>query len=326
MMTTAGAPVRRAGLRATLLIAAAAISGSGLLLAGCSAGSSSASSASAESVAGPSAGAADGQGAGGSAAVRAPAPQGAPAGVPGAKTARVVQLAQSIIYTASLTVRAPDVRAAATLATSIATADGGYVASEQDLFSRLPGQSTISLRLKVPVADYPAVLRQLSSKLGKQLSLTQQAQDVTGQVADVSSRVTSAKAAITQLRALLRRAGSVGGLLSVQDEINTQEASLESLQSQQRALAGETSFATVSVQLLSQHKAVVHHHAKKKRHGFAAGLSSGWHGLRAATTWLLTVAGTVLPFAVVLIALAAGGWLTWRRIKVRRRSRPAPAA
>lgn len=298
------------------------MSGSGLLLAGCSAGTSSTASASAGSVAAPSAAARDGQGT--AAGAFGTGSEGAPARVPGTRTARLVQPAQSIIYTASLTVRAPDVQAAATLATSIATADGGYVAREQDLLSRRPGQSTISLRLKIPVAGYPAALRQLSGKLGKQLSLTQQAEDVTGQVADVTSRVTSAKTAITQLRALLRRAGSVGGLLSVQDEINSQEASLESLQSQQRALAGETSYATVDLQLLSQHQAAVHHHAKK--HGFVAGLSAGWHGLRAATIWLLTVAGAALPFGAVLVALAAGGWLTWRRIKLRRRSRPAPAA
>jgi hypothetical protein len=325
MKTNAGAPARRAGLRATLLIAAAAMSGSGLLLAGCAAGSSSASSASAGSVAAPSAGAADGQGAGAAASVPGPDAKSAAGRVPGATTARLLQPAQSIIYTASLTVRAPDVRAAATRAISIATAAGGYVASEQDLLSRLPGQSTISVRLKIPVTGYPAALRQLSGQLGKQLSLAQQAQDVTGQVADVTSRVTSAQAAITALRALLRRAGSVGGLLSVQDEINSQEASLESLQSQQRALSGETSYATVTVQLLSQHRAAVHRHAKKK-HGFAAGLSAGWHGLRAATAWLLTVAGAILPFAAVAAVLAAGGWLTWRRIRVRRRSRPAPAA
>jgi hypothetical protein len=325
MKTIAAAPARRAGLRAALLIAAAAMSGSGLLLAGCAGGSGSASSASAGSGAAPAAGAADGQGASAAASVPGPDAQSAPSRVPGATTARLLLPAQSIIYTASLSVRAPDIRTAATRAISIATAAGGYVATEQDLLSRLPGQSTISVRLKIPVAGYPAALRQLSGQLGKQLSLTQQAQDVTGQVADVNSRVTSAKAAITQLRALLRRAGSVGGLLSVQDEINSQEASLESLQSQQRALSGETSYATVTVQLLSQRRAAGHHHAKKK-HGFAAGLSAGWRGLRAATTWLLTGAGAVLPFAVVAAVLAAGGWLTWRRVRVRRRSRPAPAA
>ena len=85
--------------------------------------------------------------------------------------------------------------------------------------------------------------------LGTQTSLTQHAQDVTQQVADVSSLVTSAQDAITQLQALLKRAGSVSDLLAVQEQINAQESSLEALQAQQRALARETSYATVSVTL-----------------------------------------------------------------------------
>src|SRR5262249_47959053 len=76
---------------------------------------------------------------------------------------------------------------------------------------------------------------------------TQQAQDVTGTVADVNSRVASAEAAIAQLRKLLTRAGSVGALLTVQEQINQEEASLEALQSQQRALARETAYATISL-------------------------------------------------------------------------------
>jgi uncharacterized protein DUF4349 len=140
----------------------------------------------------------------------------------------------------------------------------------------------------------------------------------------VSSRVTSAQDAITQLRALLKRAGSVSGLLSVQDEINAQEASLEALQSQQRALAKETSYATVTMYLLSQrHHGAVHHPGR--HHGFAAGLAAGWHGLRAATVWLLTVAGALLPFLAVAGVLAAAGWLVLRRYRARHRPQPAAA-
>jgi hypothetical protein len=156
------------------------------------------------------------------------------------------------------------------------------------------------------------------------VSASQHAQDVTGQVADVTSRVASAQDAITQLRALLKRAGTVSGLLSVQDEINAQEASLEALQSQQRALARETSYATVTMYLLSQrHHAAAH--GGGKHHGFVAGLAAGWHGLRVATSWLLTVAGALLPFLAVLAVLAAGGWLGLRRFRARRRAQPAAA-
>ena len=57
-----------------------------------------------------------------------------------------------------------------------------------------PSEATASVQLKIPVASYPATLSQLASQLGTQLSLRQQAQDVTEQVANVNSQVTSAKA------------------------------------------------------------------------------------------------------------------------------------
>ena len=76
---------------------------------------------------------------------------------------------------------------------------------------------------------------------------------MTQQVADVTSRVASAQAAIAQLRALLRQAGSVSALLDVQEQINSQESDLEALQAQQRALARATTFATVSLLLVSHH-------------------------------------------------------------------------
>jgi len=317
MSITAGTVRTLSGLRAVMLITTAVLSGSGLLLAGCSASSTSSSggTASGESAAAQDAGAA------GSGTVAAPQPA-APGSLAGAKSARLVT-GQAIIRTASLTLRVASVTSTARQVTGLAVAAGGYVSSEQDSISRTPGRSTVTLQLKIPEAAYPGVLGKLSTTFGHPVSASQHAQDVTGQVADVTSRVASAQDAITQLRALLKRAGTVSGLLNVQVQINEQEASLEALQSQQRALARETSYATVTMYLLSQRHGAVAHHGK--HHGFVAGLAAGWHGLRAATSWLLTVAGAILPFLAVLAVLAAGGWLGLRRFRARRRAQPAAA-
>jgi len=318
MSITAGTVRTRTGLRAVMLITTAALSGSGLLLAGCSAGATN-SSASSEG----SAAAQEGSGAAASGSVGAPvsAPEhGSPAS---AKTARLVT-GQAIIRTASLTLRVANVTATAQQVTGLAAAAGGYVSSEQASISKTPGRSTVTLQLKIPEPAYPGVLGKLSTTFGHPVSASQHARDVTGQVADVTSRVASAQDAITQLRALLKRAGTVSGLLSVQEEINAQEASLEALQSQQRALAKETSYATVTMYLLSQRHPAAAQHGKHS--GFVAGLAAGWHGLRVATSWLLTVAGALLPFLAVLAVLAAGGWLGLRRYRARRRTQPAAAA
>jgi hypothetical protein len=323
----------RAPLTATA-IAAALISGAILLLAACSSGgnqngTSAAPAAHGAAVpatgGGPDAPAAAGnsgdEGPGG--AVPGPASTGA--GTPATPPAQLAASGASIVYTASLTVRAKNVTSAAAAATRIATGDGGYVSSENASVN--PGGHAlpqISLQLKIPAAEYPGALQALSAGLGTQVSLTQQAQDVTEQVADTNSRVASAQAAITQLRALLARAGSVPDLLTVQDQITSEESTLEELEADQRALSNETSYATVSLTLLSPARARTVVRQSGKQHGFLAGLASGWRGLRATVSAVLTAIGTVLPFAAVIALLSGAGLLAWR-LRGRRRSRPTAA-
>jgi hypothetical protein len=311
---------RANGPRATSgRLAAGAVLGACALLAGCSAsGPATASS----SIAGR--GAAAGMAAGSQAA-----PEGVPAALPGA-TAKQAHLPallparQAVIYTASLTVRAGDVRAAAARAARLAGSAGGYVSSETAKFNhRHPADGTILIRLKIPVARYQATLAALSAQLGTRLSLSQRAQDVTQAVADVTSRVASARAAIAQLRKLLARAGSVSSLLMVQEQINAEESSLEALQSQQRVLAHETTYGTVSVTLVSKAPPPAARPVKLAG-GFTGGLAAGWHALRQVTSWLLTGAGAALPFAAfVILAVYAG--LRGRRWLARRRAGPRPA-
>jgi hypothetical protein len=216
---------------------------------------------------------------------------------------------ESIIYTASVTVRTAHLTQAAAQATQLARAAGGYVSSENTALNRAhPNLSTVSLQLKIPVSSYQATLGALSTQLGPRLAMSQHAQDVTQTVADVTSRVTSDQAAISQLRSLLRHAGSVGSLLTVQNQINAEESTLESLLARQRALNHETSFGTVTLLLVAPAATTQH----KKHHpagGFIGGLKAGWHGLVRSVDVLLTGAGAALPFAVILALL---GFLAYR--------------
>ncbi len=246
-------------------------------------------------------------------------------GAQGAGTTARLAPASSIIYTAQLTVRAGNVSSAVAQAAQIAEGAGGYVSSETaSINPDHPSEATASVQLKIPVASYPATLGQLASRLGTQLSRQQQAQDVTQQVADVNSQVTSDEAAIAQLRTLLSHAGSVGDLLSVQNQINEEEASLESMQAQQRALSHETSYATVTLSLLGP-KAKPLVHRPKAPPTLAGGFGAGWRALRIAVSWTLAFLGAVAPFAAVL---AVAGYVIYRgrRWLIRRRPAAQPAS
>ena len=302
-------------------------------LAGCSGGSASSSAASAPALGAPDAHAANG-------AIASPAVAGAASAASGSKSAagsagagqdasgaRLAPAGQQLIYTAQLTVRARDVDNAVSQATSIATAAGGYVSSENASSDPAqPSQSLATVTLKIPVVVYSTTLSELSGNvLGSRLSLAQQTQDVTQQVADVSSRVASDEAAITQLRALLSRAGSVGDLLSVQNQIDSEESDLEAMLSQQNALNHETAYATVALTIVGPKVAVKPKPKPAPPPGLVNGLAGGWHALRVAVSWLLAIIGAVAPFAaVVAVAGVAALWV--RRRLSARASRAAGSA
>jgi len=298
--TRPGRPSRGRGMpaRITAVSWAALLTGAGLLIGGCSAASSDGTSGASSHLA-PNA-------AGGPAqhkAFSAANSSGGSGGSAAATGARLLPTSQSIIMTASLTVRVHNAGQAAAMAMSYVTGAGGYTAGEQAQLSPSARQrQTVSMTLKVPQAVYGTALSHLSG-LGRATSLQQQSTDVTQQVADVASRVTSQQDAIAQLRSLLKRAGSVSGLLDVQRQIAGDESSLEALQAEQRALDRETSYATITLLLLGpQPRAVRHHHHHAGTGGFLGGLTAGWHGLRHATRWVLTALGALLPFAAPMTA------------------------
>ncbi|MDR2987011.1 MAG: DUF4349 domain-containing protein [Nocardiopsaceae bacterium] len=306
-----GARARHASLR-SLIIAGAASVATGLAVTACSA-------------------------AGGGSAGTAPAPHAAnlrgasdqkaangPAFGTSASSGKLTKLelpARSIIYTADLSVqiRKGTVANAANKATTFVTAAGGYVSSQEEIAGKHHLRQ-INLTLKIPVTRYNEVLAQMKD-LGRKIRFNSRAVDVTQQVADVNSRVASAQAAIRQLRALLSHAGSVSGLLSVQQTINSQESDLEALLAQQRALAHETSYATVTAVLVAPHAHPVVK-PQKSSPGFFAGLKGGWHALVTVVGWLVTVLGSVLPF-LIPVALIGAITIGGRRRLARRKAPPA---
>ena len=297
--------------------------------AGCSGSASSSAPSASSALAG--AGAASAPVSGASAAA-APAAAGSANRVPsagaassasGVTAAKYAPTGRQLIYTAQLTVRTASVAAAVSRPTSIVTGAGGYVSAENASAGQgQPSQASATVTFKVPAASYATTLAALSGGgLGTQLSLAQQAEDVTQQVADVGSRVTSDQAAIAQLNELLKHAGDVSSLLSVQNQIDSQESDLESMLAQQNALNHQTAYATVTLSLVGP-KAAARPPAKSAPPpGLAGGLAGGWHALRLAVSWLLTILGAVAPFVAAVGVVAGLAWWGRRRLIQRQEAR-----
>lgn len=217
-----------------------------------------------------------------------------------------------VISTVELTVETDDVTEAAGRAASVASAAGGFVASEHT-----SGQRSATLTLKIPSPRLDRAIADLE-RLGKVTDRSRQADDVTRQVIDVASRVESQRASIARIRTLLAEADRLADIISIESELARREADLDALLSQQEELAGLTSLATVNVSLQRESEPA----DDDDDDGFLAGLASGWDAFVTATVTALTVVGALLPFAVLAALVGVPAYVLIRR----RRARGAPAA
>lgn len=281
---------------------------------------------------------------GGAAAGRAPyaAPGDSSAGSSSGSAAgpgTAVKLpSRDLIITAGLQVKTSDAAKAAAQAQSVVQAAGGYVANESigtgsQITPVSPGAAASSgvtdggtapapvtlpdvtdasdstqalLVLRVPPRSVDSVLTALAGK-GTVTYQSRTATDVTGQVADVASRVTSAQAAIAELRTLIDKAASMNDLISLEQALSQRESDLESLEAQQKALADQVQYATITVGYFTQGQPAA---PPPVRSGFMRGLTAGWHGFLTAVRGLLAAIGWLLPFATVVAVL----WWPVRRL------------
>lgn len=216
-----------------------------------------------------------------------------------------------LIYTAELTVRVEDVRAARQRATVLVAGAGGVVAAEATT------ATTSTTTYRVPPLRFDAVLDGMG-RLGKELDRRRSVDDVTEEVADVESRLATQRASVARVRALLAEAKSLAEIVTVEAEVAKREATLESLQARARALSGQVDLATVTLQLVEREK-----DASKVDEdddaGFLAGLEAGWDAFSASVLVILTALGALLPFLLVLLPAAVVGLV----LRSRRRSQSA---
>ena len=245
-------------------------------------------------------------------------------GTAAGKKAPLAPADRAVVHTADLTVRVKDVAGAGARAKADATGAGGYVADENSTHGGEDGsRDTSTLVLRVPVDAYSGTLDRLHRDVGRPLSQRQSSQDKTSQVADVKSRITSAQTSLGRLRKIMDKATSVSDVMEVEGQISSREADLEALQAQARALDRQTSYSTITLNLVGP-KTVVH--KKTAAPGFLDGLAGGWHALLAFLRVTVLVVGAVLPFAAVAAVVAAPAWWFWRRHRRRTAPPAGPAA
>ncbi|MEU2674929.1 DUF4349 domain-containing protein [Streptomyces sp. NPDC007164] len=303
-------PGRSSVRRPRLVLAAGLVAGL-LALSGCGASDSASDASSGDgkkAIGAPERGAAD-------AAVGRPE-QGTDGSASQRKKSDALPAGAHVVRTASLSVEVRNVPRAAAAARSAAEGSGGLVTDEKT--ERVDGTHDMShLVLRVPQGEYEAVLKRLAGT-GKLLSRTSSAKDVTDEVVDVESRIATQRASVARVRKLMDRAQQLSDVVTLEGELSSRQASLESLLAQQASLKDRTTLATITLELTEPETAAKD--GDDDGPGFLDALGGGWHAFVTALLWLAMAVGAAAPF----LAAAAVLLLLWRPVRRRLPGRRAP--
>jgi Domain of unknown function (DUF4349) len=212
----------------------------------------------------------------------------------GSVTDGSIQPDRSVITTGTVTVTAEEPLEASKKAASIVEAAGGRVDARQENAPVNGDKGSATLTLRIPATVLTPTLEKLKA-LGKVEQVSISANDVTSQVEDIDARIRALEASVDRLIALLSTASDAQVLVTIETSLTDRQASLESLQAQQRSLADQTSMSTITLTLISVADAPV-----QKPDNFLTGLLAGWNAFVAFLSGLLVVLGVLLPWLVFL--------------------------
>ena len=218
---------------------------------------------------------------------------------------------RQVIRTAYVTLRVDDVGASLDQVRDLVAATSGIISSESSGTDGSDARATITAQ--VPADQLENFLDDVGA-LGSVDSLDVNAQDVTLQVVDLDARIAVLETSIERLTALLIEADRVEDLVAVESELSRRQADLDSLQSQRTWLSEQVALSSVTVTLTPRT-----HIADVEVPGFLSGLQSGWSALLTTAGALVTMAGFLLPFLVVLLVIGVPVVLLIVRRQRRRR-------
>ncbi|XUZ98905.1 DUF4349 domain-containing protein [Streptomyces araujoniae] len=256
-------------------------------------------------------------GAGSAAASAAPA-EGAKGAEQRQKAPKPGAAGAHVIRTTELSVEVESASKAAAAARSTVEASGGLVATETT--ERIDDRHEAShLVLRVPQDRYQEVLGRLAGS-GKVLSRSSNAKDVTDQVVDVESRIATQRASVARVRELMEKAEKLSDVVTLEGELSSRQADLESLLAQQASLKDRTSLATVTLDLTEPDAPRTN--GKDDDPGFLDALGGGWDAFVTMFRWIAVALGASAPFLVT----AALALVVWRTVRARRTARTAAEA
>lgn len=229
----------------------------------------------------------------------------ASASVPGVDSDRVIRTGDVDLVVAKGTVPATVSRLE-----GLSAGLGGFLqdSSSQQADPKSGGVPTASVTLRVPAAQFEALLRRVQA-LGTVVTSTTTGQDVTSQYVDLAARLKALQTSRETYLVILSKAATVSDTLAVQQRLDDLQQQIEQLQGQQNQLGAQSDLATLTVETSEPTPKPV---AKPKpkppaaRSGLSQALRTAGDRFRRGSEAVVAALGTValLLIAGVLVLIA----------------------
>lgn len=209
-----------------------------------------------------------------------------------------------IIRTANLQLEVTDVRNITTEIQSIAESALGTVQSSS-VSAGYNNQYSGTITIRIPSEKFEMVVQEIES-LGKVLSSSTSADDVTEEYVDLAAQKNAQTNQLAQYNRILVQAVNVSEILEVQREIERVQVDLDRIVGRMKYLDSRVSLSTISIRLTEPARVTT-----STGYSIATVISEGIEGFISTLVWLVVACMTFLP----LILVGGAGYLIYKRWK-----------
>lgn len=179
---------------------------------------------------------------------------------------------------------------------TLCTDAGGWVSYSSVSGDAAQSSRRASLTLRIPQEQLETFLQGAGS-LGRVISQTETAQDVTATYQDTAARLATQQAKMERLQALMSETASLSELLELENAIADTQYTLDSLQSQLNDTDNQVSYATVDVSLREETSAdTISSREVGLGERLMAGLQTGWETFWNFCKDMLVFLSAALPY------------------------------
>lgn len=180
---------------------------------------------------------------------------------------------------------------------------GGRV-ENTNLYNNASGLRTLYLTLRIPTARLDEMIA-AAKGVGRLVSFSENAQDVSEQYADVAARLKTQQAKMERLQVLLSQAANVEDLIAIENSISDAQYLIDSLTGQLQGMDSRVDYATLDVSLneLSSLDASKDQEETLWQR-IQSGAQAAWKGFVQILGDLAVFLAVALPYLVILAAAA----------------------